>query len=660
VRVLRKHGIRLKLQGQPLDVLEALIERPGEIVSRQDLQKRLWGDDTYVDFERGLNTAVKRLRAALGDAPDSPRYIETVARTGYVFMAPVTEVLVSVAPAPPLSEPPPSRRRWFWAAGGAIAASAAATAFINRNRKGEVRLRKLSFGQGTISNAFFTHDGRSLVYSARWAGDKWKTFHQRLNQTQPVSIGLEGYGVAAVSDYNELVLFAYDPSVSAVGTIVRAGIEGGPPQHIDDNVLSADWALDRKNVAIVRSDGVEDRVEYPKGRTMHSTRGSLSTVRVSPTDGAVAVLEHPVKGDSAGHILMLERGKPVRRLTEDWPHMVAAGWHPTGQEVWFTGSRDGSTTALWAADRAGNIRMVGLAGMADGTFDVHRTGQVAFVKNAARVESTLAFAGEPAPRDLQHMGWTRVMAMAARGSVTLFDESAEAVKNVYRSFAYFRDSRQIRDLGTGVAQSLSPDGSLALLIDPEDRGRLILVQVSTNERTTLQSRGLVYDSARLLPAGQRLLVCARWRSQPNGIPFLAVHPVQGGDVAVLPGSEGYAGAHVSPNGKFVAAGRGRISRWDDWNLPPSPVELNETANLVGFDSQGRYVVRVAVRDSMGTAALFPVENGRVLSTPLWNLKPADPRGAGRFQSLLLATDGSAAAFSIRRTSSELFLAEGLA
>jgi len=163
VRVLRKHGIRLKLQGQPLDVLEALIERPGEIVSRQDLQKRLWGDDTYVDFERGLNTAVKRLRAALGDAPDSPRYIETVARTGYVFMAPVTEVLVSVAPAPPLSEPPPSRRRWFWAAGGAIAASAAATAFINRNRKGEVRLRKLSFGQGTISNAFFTHDGRSLA-----------------------------------------------------------------------------------------------------------------------------------------------------------------------------------------------------------------------------------------------------------------------------------------------------------------------------------------------------------------------------------------------------------------------------------------------------------------------------------------------------------------
>jgi len=103
-RVLRKHGIRLKLQGQPLEILEALIERQGSIVTRQQLQDRLWGSETFVDFDRGLNTAVKRLRAALGDSPDEPRYIETVARTGYVFIAPVTELIRE-----PEAIPPPPR-----------------------------------------------------------------------------------------------------------------------------------------------------------------------------------------------------------------------------------------------------------------------------------------------------------------------------------------------------------------------------------------------------------------------------------------------------------------------------------------------------------------------------------------------------------------------
>jgi Tol biopolymer transport system component/DNA-binding winged helix-turn-helix (wHTH) protein len=89
---LWKSGFRIKLQSQPFKVLAALLERPGQIVTREDLQLRLWGRDTVVDFDHSLGTAINKIREALGDSADSPRYIETLAKRGYRFIAPVTVV----------------------------------------------------------------------------------------------------------------------------------------------------------------------------------------------------------------------------------------------------------------------------------------------------------------------------------------------------------------------------------------------------------------------------------------------------------------------------------------------------------------------------------------------------------------------------------------
>src|SRR5882762_10223311 len=86
---LRKQGIRIKLHERPLQVLLALLEHPGEVVTRKELQERLWPQDTFVEFENGLNNAVSRLREALGDTAESPRFIETVPRHGYRFLAEV-------------------------------------------------------------------------------------------------------------------------------------------------------------------------------------------------------------------------------------------------------------------------------------------------------------------------------------------------------------------------------------------------------------------------------------------------------------------------------------------------------------------------------------------------------------------------------------------
>ena len=88
---LRKHGIRIKLQEQPYQILAILLEHHGEMVTREDLQRRLWPSDTFVDFDHSLNTAVMRLREVLSDSADNPRFIETLPRRGYRFVAPVEE-----------------------------------------------------------------------------------------------------------------------------------------------------------------------------------------------------------------------------------------------------------------------------------------------------------------------------------------------------------------------------------------------------------------------------------------------------------------------------------------------------------------------------------------------------------------------------------------
>src|ERR1700722_12857393 len=96
---LRKHGVTIRLQEQPLRVLATLLERPGEIVTREELQERIWGKDTFVDFEQSLNKAVNRLREALNDEAGQPKYVETVPRRGYRFIAPVTGLPMEQPPA---------------------------------------------------------------------------------------------------------------------------------------------------------------------------------------------------------------------------------------------------------------------------------------------------------------------------------------------------------------------------------------------------------------------------------------------------------------------------------------------------------------------------------------------------------------------------------
>ena len=103
---LRKLGVKVKLQEQPFQALVMLLERHGELITREELQKRLWGADTFVDFDRGLNKAINRLREALGDDADNPRFIETLPQRGYRFLGHVETTPAEPQLSPPAPETP--------------------------------------------------------------------------------------------------------------------------------------------------------------------------------------------------------------------------------------------------------------------------------------------------------------------------------------------------------------------------------------------------------------------------------------------------------------------------------------------------------------------------------------------------------------------------
>jgi DNA-binding winged helix-turn-helix (wHTH) protein/TolB-like protein len=156
---LRKGGLKIKLHAQSLTVLAMLLERPGEVVTREELQQRLWASETFVDFESGLNKAVNKLREALGDEAGSPRYVETLPRRGYRFLAPLT-VIAPAPPFPALGSSPFARagpqalpsdaagvrawapwRRWLLVAGAGAVAVAVLIVALNL---GELRNRLLT------------------------------------------------------------------------------------------------------------------------------------------------------------------------------------------------------------------------------------------------------------------------------------------------------------------------------------------------------------------------------------------------------------------------------------------------------------------------------------------------------------------------------------
>jgi Tol biopolymer transport system component/DNA-binding winged helix-turn-helix (wHTH) protein len=249
---LCKHGVRVRLQEQPLKLLLCLIETPGEICTREELIRRIWPEGTFVDYERGLNVAITRLRQVLGDSADTPRYVETVGRKGYRFIAPVERIpaLEIVPPAgessAPVSKSIASRSQWWPYAVAvliAVLAILAAVGWLRAPRPQSQPFARLSIdlgpevtatGYGAGSLLALSPDGKRLAISVSGPDGKVRLATRRIDQSQLTFLaGTEGAGKQGSAS----PFFSPDGQwigFFAQGKLKKIAAEGGQPVTLCD------------------------------------------------------------------------------------------------------------------------------------------------------------------------------------------------------------------------------------------------------------------------------------------------------------------------------------------------------------------------------------------------------------------------------------------
>jgi Tol biopolymer transport system component/DNA-binding winged helix-turn-helix (wHTH) protein len=271
---LRKHGQRIRLTGQPIRILEVLLDNGNRIVSREDLQQKLWAGTTFVDFEHGLNAAINKLRQALSDSADQPRFVETVPGRGYRFVAAITyspgrpvlemaQLRDSIENLPDeLPAPSSSPASWNWRLVGLVSLATLAiiaimelVAFLRAPKSvssngsrfaSPVRFR-MPIPQGMTlgeSQTFaLSPDGRTLIYTASKDG-RPRLWAQSLDELEPRAISDPGLGSDAPPTWSPESKYL---AVDGYGKILKLDLSGNPPEtlgRVSSNVIGGAWNSD--------------------------------------------------------------------------------------------------------------------------------------------------------------------------------------------------------------------------------------------------------------------------------------------------------------------------------------------------------------------------------------------------------------------------------
>ena len=304
---LRQDGQKVRLQEQPFRVLATLLERPGEVVTREELRSKLWPADTFVDFDHGLNAAIKRLRDALGESAETPIFIETLARRGYRFIAPVDD---SFAPSARGGAVVPPRtiatffRQWLAIAllSSVLIAVLVWAVWRHPFRRSEIIERKLTANswENKITSATISPDGRYLAYADN-TGVYLKLI--RTGETHPVQLPPSFWAQVNgwFPDGSRLLITRQEQTKKP--SLWSISVFGGPPHQMADDASGASLSLDGSYIAFVRGDLSFDGTSGRQLWVMRSNGTDVVEVAAAKSDGSrVGVPRWSADGKSIAYI----------------------------------------------------------------------------------------------------------------------------------------------------------------------------------------------------------------------------------------------------------------------------------------------------------------------------------------------------------------------
>lgn len=640
---LRKHAVRVRLQAKPFQILCALLERPGHVITREELRERLWSSASTINFESGLNTAINRLRIALSDSAESPIFVETITRLGYRFIAPLerpqqaTNGLVTAAAEPaahvivePSSVRMPGRRtnrllrylKTYWPVPVFVLllGAAAAALRIDQARERELSFQQVTFEKGFTTGARFAQDGRNIVYSARWNGRPSRLF---------LTTAADGRSREVAGPDARLTGF---PSSGQVGFFTMAGeskkmrletepLTGGPPRVLSDHAQGADWAGDGK-LAIITADDSYSSIEYPPGNTLYRSTARLNDLRISPNGDWLAFAEHPVPSDDGGQIAVLNvSSKESRVISSGWESIEGLAWQPSGREVWFTAATSGIERSLMAATLDGHVRPVAQIPGGMELQDVSASGKVLIDRSTERMMMMLGNLDRDGQKDISWLDWSRAVAISADGQSVLFDESGGGGGAAYSVFITETGSTTPRRIGTGRAMDLSQDGRWALAQDSSDATKLTLISTDNGRHQPVQSGGIAYRWARFIPGQLGMVFAGSYANQPLRL-YKQLLP--NGPVTLISADASMDAPVLSPDGRLAVTAdpvKGIVAidllhgheRKLPLTRPAYPVVFSGNDEVVTSSVQNRTIV--LSRLILSTGALIPYKRIEMTDAP---------------------------------------------
>ncbi len=669
-RRLLRQGEPLALTPKAFDTLLFLVQNRERVVEKEEVLRRLW-PDTVVE-ESNLAQNVFTLRKTLGDTPEGARFIATVPRRGYRFVAPVTHArnaLSLASPAAPAaadSTPAASRRgRSILRLGKALLALVAVVAllfagyFAGSSKRApepeQPKLTRLTFRRGIVRNARFAPDGRSVVYSAQWESYPSQLFLSRPDSPESMTLDEPPADLMAVSATGELAL-GLRPTVLAhqmgeFRTLGRAPLTGGVPREVLDDVESADWSPDGQGLAVVRK--LENRIkrlEYPIGHVLleGTAEHCLDNLRVSP-DGALVAFSSCVKPQFAVNVV---DGQGRRRTLWSGPEWVSGlAWSPRGDEVWFTTEARFHLPQARAVDLHGRDRV--LAPLPGALSDVSREGGVLITTGTRRSGIRGQAPGESEERELSWLEGSAAVDLSPDGAQVLFGEMMEGGGVSGRIYLRRTDGQPAVHLGDGMPLGLSRDGTWAA-VRLHGREGLTFLPTGAGEARTVPTGGIVIYMARWFADRRRLLLGG---IIPGREGRLYVFDTNGSSLRPITPEMTGIGA-VSPDGKWVA------TIGDDGHFL-YPVDGGERRPMPGMqrddwpvawsaDGRGVYVRREG--DLPLPVLRVDVRTGE---TTIWKeLMPPDPAGVVWLDPLV-TPDGRGYVYTYHRVLSDLYLVDGL-
>ena len=511
---------------------------------------------------------------------------------------------------------------------------------------------QLTFHRGRIGGARFASEG--VVYSQAQQADSLAVWHRLRDSPEPRSLGYTADVLAAHGGDLALSLRRrFGVGDRFFGTLAVAPIGGGAPRELLDEVEDADWDPSGTQLAVARWSGAAgpSRLEYPPGRLLYETPGSIHYVRVSRDGRRVAFLEDPGGSGISGRVAVVEVGGSRRFLTEEWPSAKGLAWSPRGDEIWFTAAGGRANRALRAVDLEQRTRLVLEAPGSLTLWDAARDGRVLLSRDDERRAVVGVPPGETSERDLSWFDTSGLADLSNDGRRLLIGD---------RFGIYLRKTDGTAPvylgLKEGYADDLSPDGRFALA-ETASKKELMIVPTGAGEPRALPAGNIAtYGGAMWFPDGRRIIVNGK---EPGRRPRAYVQDVPDG----LPRpftSENTWALSISSDGKSVAAtGQGQgVSVWPADGGPAFPVPASEPGDRpVAFTADGRSLW--VFRRGEVPVNVFQVEIASGRRTLWKTLVPPDPAGVYTITNFQVTPTGDSYFYGYARVLSELYIVSGL-